>query len=72
MNDQPNKFSITHQTDGSWTYSLQPPLPAVTSFLTGGWRHLVELRGAHQAIEWFPKTQDYKIFCQEFGVPPTK
>lgn len=63
-------FCIHRQPDGSWTIAPQPPLPAVTAFISGGWADVTLYRDRWDAIDWFPNSDDYYQFCQEFGEPP--
>lgn len=63
--------AVVRQTDGSWTVHPQPPLPAISTFLAdGGWRAIAQLRADYVAVEWFPLTADYLLFCEQFGPPP--
>ena len=63
-------FKIVRQPDGSWTYHPQPPLPATTAFLVGGWPEVAALRGQLDAVEWFPDANDYSAFVAAHGEPP--
>jgi hypothetical protein len=69
MDSRP-KFAINRQPDGSWTISAWPPLPAVTTFITNGWKDVEFYRDRWSAIDWFPNSADYSKFCQEYGEPP--
>lgn len=62
------RIRIVRQPDGSWT-DPQPPLPATTSFLTGGWPEVARLRDSLGAIDEF-SSEDYAKFVAQFGAPP--
>jgi hypothetical protein len=62
-------FSIRRQPDGSWIITSQPPLPFVTTFITG-WKDVEFYRDRWGAVDHFPNSADYYAFCREYGEPP--
>lgn len=63
-------FYVVRAGDG-WVANPQPPLPATSTFLGEGWKSVALQRESLRAVDWFPSTDDYKAFVEEFGRPPT-
>lgn len=63
-------IAIRRAIDGTWVANPQPPLPAVTDHVTGGWPEIVRLRNFYEAVHRFDTSEDLKAFVAEFGEPP--
>lgn len=66
---QGRRINIVRAPDGTWTAHPQPPLPATSAFVTGGWPEIARLRAEHDAVDHF-STDDYKHFVSQFGEAP--
>lgn len=68
---QERRVRIVRQPDGSWTAHPQPPLPATTSFVTGGWPEVARLRESLGSIDELA-SDDYATFVAQYGAPPDR